>query len=258
MHLVVCVHAIVDPEIPADRFDVDPETGEARVMDPAPVMGPYDENALECALKVHDALPDTRVTALTHGEAGGEEILRRALAAGATDAVLVTGTPAHHDAVHVATVLAGAVRALGNVDAVLLGLEGGEWDTRQTPFALAEVLRWPVLSQVSSVEVAGNGQLRLVRSLEDATEWVLVPTPVVASVTNDAGNALRMARVRDVLSARRRALTRLAPDPGADAVKVERVTPAPRTGGSCVIIEGPSGEAKGRALAERLLAERIL
>lgn len=261
MHLVVCVHAIVDPEIPASRFDVDPVTGRARAGDGPMVMGPYDENALECALKVRDAQPDTLVTALAHGEEGTEEILRRALAVGATDAALVPGPAGERDAFAVARVLAAAIGELGEVDAVLMGLEGGEWDTRQTPPALAEALGWPLVSPVAAVEASPPGGFRLRRMLEAETQWVAAPRPVAVAVTNDGTNALRMARVRDVLASRRRPIVALSGASRADvpaAVRTEGVALAPKSAGTCVLLEGPTGEARGRALAQRLVSERIL
>ncbi|MCL6594801.1 MAG: electron transfer flavoprotein subunit beta/FixA family protein [Firmicutes bacterium] len=263
MHIAVFVQRILDPELTASRFRIDPEAGDARVPDAPYVMGPYDENALETALKVKDQDASVRVTAVSYGPPEAEEILRKALSTGADDAVLVLDEGGRHDAFQVASVLAAAARRLGPPDLLLFGLQSGDWDSGQTAFAAAELLDAAAVSYASAVEPLAEGGVRVHRVLEDASEEVFLPRPpVVLSVTNDGRNALRMAKVKDILMAKRKPVERLTvADLGGAAaprVHVAAVAAPEVRRAECTFIEGEDGAAKGRALAERLLAEHLV
>ena len=262
MHIAVFLKRILDPEIPASRFRVDSARKDAHVPEAPYVMGPYDENALETALMVKDKDPSARVTVISYGPPEAEEILRKALSTGADDALLVLDEGGVHDAFHVAGVLAGAARRAGSPDVLLFGLQSGDWDSGQTPFAVAELLGAPSVSFGTAVEPEGPDGLRVRRVLESGVEEIrLEARPVVLSVTNDGHNALRMAKVKDILAAKRKPVDRVAvqdlgPVPES-LVEVLDVAAPEAKKIACSFVEGESGAAKGQALAQRLLAEHL-
>lgn len=263
MHIAVFLKRILDPEIPPSRFRVDSAKKDASVPEASHVMGPYDENALETALLVKDQDPATRVTVISYGPAEAEEILRKALSTGADDALLVLDEGGVHDAFHVGAVLAGAARRAGSPEVLLLGLQSGDWDSGQTAFALAEQLGAPSVSFGSAVAAEPDGAVRVRRVLETGVEEIrLDRPPVVVSVTNDGHNALRMAKVKDILAAKRKPVDRVAmADLGVEApafVEVLDVAAPQATKTVCTFIDGESGAAKGQALAARLLAEHLV
>lgn len=262
MHIAVFLKRILDPEIPPARFRVDPEKKDASVPEAPYVMGPYDENALETALLVKDADPSTRVTVISYGPPEAEEILRKALSTGADDAVLVEDEGGVHDAFHVGSVLAGAARRAGSPEVLLFGLQSGDWDSGQTAFAVAEELGAPSVSYAGAVAAEGDGALRVRRVVESGVEEIrLERPPVVLAVTNDGHNALRMAKVKDILAARRKPVDRVrVADLGVEAENLVAVldVAAPEAKKTvCTLIDGDSGAAKGEALAQRLLAEHL-
>lgn len=263
MHAAVFLKRILDPEIPASRFRIDPALHDASVPGAPYAMGPYDENALETALAMKDRDPAVRVTAISYGPAEAEEILRKALSTGADDAVLVLDEGGTHDAFHVAAVLAAATRRAGAPDVLLFGLQSGDWDSGQTAFAVAEHLGAASVSYGSAVEPLPDGGFGVRRVLEQGSEQVRVGRgPVVLAVTNDGSNALRMAKVKDILAAKRKPVDKVSlADLGVEApalVEVRDVA-APEARKSAVTwIEGDSGADKGRALAARLVADHLL
>ena len=260
MHIAVFVKRVLDPELPATEFRVDSQAKDAYAPEAPYVMGPFDENALEVALMVKDKLPGTRVSAISYGPPPeAEAILRKALSTGVDDALLVIEEAGLHDVFHVARVLAAAARRAGSPDLLLFGLQSGDWDSGQTPFAVAEILGAASVSHVSLVEPEQDGSLRLHRVLEQSTEIVrLTAALVVASVTNDGRNALRKAKVKDVLMARGRPVEQLsALELGVSPVEmvaVSSVEAVARSSSSCAFMAGEDDGAKGRALVERLLS----
>jgi electron transfer flavoprotein beta subunit len=88
MNIVVCIKQILDPEVPARDFRVDSAKREAERGSANLVMNIFCENALETALQFRDA-HGGKITALSCGPAGAEDVLRKALALKADEAVLV-------------------------------------------------------------------------------------------------------------------------------------------------------------------------
>lgn len=207
MNILVCMKQILDPEIPARDFRIDPARKEAERGAADLVTNIFCENALETALQFRDKSGGGTITALSFGAASAEDSLRKALAMKADAAALVVndGDP-HPDPLAVAQVLAAAARKLGAFDLILTGRESGDWGAGQTGGLLAEELGWPCVSFVDAIESAG-GRLRLKRQTESGFEIVEAQTPAVLTITNDEHNVPRIPKVRDVMAAHRQPLT---------------------------------------------------
>lgn len=205
MKIVVLIKQVLDPEVPARAFRVDRERKAPDVPRAARVLSIFDGNALEVALKLREALGDgTRVTALSLGDRSAEEVLRKALAVTADEAVLLADPAfAQLDSLGAARVLAAGIRRLGPVDLVLAGRQAADWEAGQVGSMVAEELGWPCVSFVSRVKPEGDS-LELRREREDGYQVVRARCPLVITVTNDETNVLRFARVRDVMLATRR------------------------------------------------------
>jgi electron transfer flavoprotein beta subunit len=144
MKLLVCLKQILDPEIPARDFRVDPVRREAERGAANLVTNIFCENALETALQFRERIGSGKITVLSFGAATAEDSLRKALAMKADEAALVLndGQP-HPDPLTVARVLAAAIRKLGGFDLVMVGREAGDWGAGQTGGLLAEELGLP-------------------------------------------------------------------------------------------------------------------
>ncbi len=217
MKILVCLKQILDPDLPARDFQVDPEAKEAKRGGANLVTNIFCENALETALKFREA-HGGEITALCFGGGEAEDTLRKALAMTADHAVAISNDgPGNPDPGTVSRVLAGAVKHLGGFDLVLVGRESGDWGVGQTGGLLAEELGVPSLSLVDQIEPEGEG-LKVRRQSDVGFEVARTSTPCVLTITNNEGNVPRIPKTRDVMMSYRKPLTQLSlGDLGVDA-----------------------------------------
>ena len=261
MHLVVCVKQVLDPEIPARDFAIDPATRRP-VQGRAPlVISTFDEIALEVALKLREELGGGTVTGLTLGPSSADEVLRRAMAMQADAGVRVDSEGLDLlDPVATATALAEAVRQLEPVDAVLCGREAADTDGGQVGLLLAEMLGWPAVCNVILAHPGPQGHLRVEREAEDGTEVVEVALPAVLTATNADVNVPRIPRVKDVMMAHRkpiRVVPAQVPQTQRGWISLEDLyVPVPDR--QCRFVEGDTVEAKVEALVRELRQMKVL
>jgi electron transfer flavoprotein beta subunit len=213
MNILVCLKQILDPEVPARDFRIDPVRREAEQGSASLVTNIFCENALETALQLRERAGGAdKITVLSYGRPTAEDSLRKALAMKADAAALVVDEgAAAPDPLAVARVLAAAVRRLGAFDLIMTGREAGDWGAGQTGGLLAEELSLPCVSFVDTVEARG-GVLRLKRQTDTGWEVVEAAPPVVVTVTNDEHNVPRIPKVRDVMMSYRQPLTKFTLD----------------------------------------------
>jgi electron transfer flavoprotein beta subunit len=260
MHLVVLIKQVLDPEVPARAFRVNRELKAPDVPRAAQVMSIFDGNALEVALKLREAKGSgVKITVVSLGDKPAEEVLRKALAVTADEAVLLADPAfANLDSIGKARVLAAAVQKLSPVDLVLAGRQAADWEAGQVGSMVAEELGWPCVSFVSRISPDGDA-LRLRRELEDGYQIVRLSGPAVVTVTNDDTNVLRFAKVRDVMMSTRKPITNwnaaalgISLDSlGDPAVEVLDLF-VPEQPTHAEMIEGETARDKALALARRL------
>lgn len=120
------------------------------------VLNDLDEYAVEAALRLAEAHPDTTVTVVSVGPEEAAEAIRRALAMGANDAVHVSDAAiAGSDAPATAKILAGVLQGRG-FDMVLFGMESTDAKMGVVPSMVASLLEFPLLSYAERIEVAGD------------------------------------------------------------------------------------------------------
>jgi electron transfer flavoprotein beta subunit len=259
MNLIVCIKQILDPEIPARDFRVDgakrvAERGSANL-----VMNIFCENALETALQTRDA-GGGKITAVTVGTGDAEDVLRKALALKADEAVLVANDAAANPDPHfVARALAAAIRKIGQFDVVVVGREAGDWGAGQTGGLVAEELGIPCVSFVESIEPgAAAGTVSVKRQTDTGWESLEVATPLVVTITNHDKNVPRIPKTRDVMQSYRKPLTKwtlgeLDVDPStANAYYEVAQLWIPQKETKCEFIDGDTLEARIDAFARRI------
>ncbi len=123
MRIIVCMKQVPDPEASSSGIKVDTEA--KRVIMPQgspPVLSPYDENALEAALRIKDAQGAT-VTVISAGRNLAKAVLRKTLAAGADELILLEDNAFERlDSCATAHLLAATIREAGAYDLILCGL----------------------------------------------------------------------------------------------------------------------------------------
>lgn len=206
MNILVCLKQILDPEVPARDFRIDPAKREAERGAANLVTNIFCENALETALQFRERGGDATINVLCYGATSAEDSLRKALAMKADAAALIINDGNQNpDPLTVARVLAAAIRKLGTFDLIMVGREAGDWGAGQTGGLLAEELGLPCVSFVDRIERA-DGKLQLKRQTDTGWEVLEAEMPVVVSVTNDEHNVPRIPKVRDVMMSFRQPL----------------------------------------------------
>lgn len=261
MRIVVCVKQVLDPEMPFSAFKVDHE-GKRVVPPPGmpPVLSPFDESALEAALRIKDKHGAT-VIALSMGKMLARTVLRKALAAGA-DELVVLEDPSFEslDSFATATLLASAIRKLGHVDLVFAGRQAADWDCGITGCAIAEELGVPCVTAAGRVEI--NGGCAIVDWVTpDGFDIVEAPLPCVITADSALGE-LRQVTLQGLSSAQRKPLRvwkqadlNSVPSPPRCRL-LELYIPQRQT--VCRIIEGPTPQRAAETLADRLHEESLL
>jgi len=197
--IVVCAKHV--PDIQAERRftpegRVDRDRGDGTVNE-------VDENALESATRLAEAAPEgtVEVIVLTMGPPVAIDAVRRGLQLGADRGVHVCDDAlAGADVFATARVLAAAIRRLGGVDLVLMGMAALDSLTSLLPAALAEELDLPALTIASELDVA-DGVARVRRDLDHVVEVIEAPLPALVSVT-DGINSPRLANFKAIMAAR--------------------------------------------------------
>ncbi len=180
-------------------------------------MNPFDEIAVEEALRIKEAGKATEVVVVSAGVAACQETLRTALAMGADRAILVE-TDAELQPLAVAKLLK-AVVAKESPGLVILGKQAIDDDANQTGQMLAALLDWPQATFASKVELDG-GKARVTREIDGGLEIIELALPAV--VTTDLRlNTPRYATLPNIMKAKKKPLETVKPaDLGVD--------PAPR------------------------------
>ncbi|MBI2955321.1 MAG: electron transfer flavoprotein subunit beta/FixA family protein [Chloroflexi bacterium] len=217
MDIIVCVKRVPDlaeADIVIDRSQRDIEKDDL-VFD----INEWDNYALEEAVLLKEKLGGT-VTTITLGDEDAEEVLRRALAVGADNAVhLDDAAFAGGDAYATAKALAAAIREMP-YDLVLAGAQAGDDGYGQVGATLAELLGIPHATLVTSLEVDGK-IARVRRELEAGLEEVMeLGLPAVLTIQTGINEPryVSIAGIRRV--ARREIDVRKASDLGLSAAEV--------------------------------------
>lgn len=267
MHIVVCTKLVPNPEAAFSMFKIDEQAKKVVPAAGLPwVVSPFDEQALEAALRIRDKQPDTRITVMTLGPETSRNALKHGLAMGADDGVLLADADFEDgDAYTTAHALAAAVRKLGDIDLVLTGRQAADWDAGMVGAGIAEQLGVVAISFAKDISVEG-GAVRVERVLDDGTEIVATDLPALVTVSNELGEA-RKPNLRETMrAARKPVVTWSAADLGlpADAIGAagrravrERVF-VPVKDNRCEIIEGASPEEQAARLAQRLREAKVI
>ena len=166
------------------------------------IVNPYDEFAMEEALKIKEARGEGEVVAVTIGPARAATALRTCLAMGA-DRGLHLSDPAFEgsDSLGLATILAAAIRPL-SPDLIFAGQYAVGTDNRQVGMMLAELLDLPHVSVVTKLELKEGG-LTAHREIEGGQEIVESTLPCV--ITAQKGlNEPRYASLKGIMAAKKK------------------------------------------------------
>jgi electron transfer flavoprotein beta subunit len=229
MKLLVAVKRVIDynvkVRVKADQTGVD-------LANVKMSMNPFDEIAVEEAVRLKEAGIATEVVVVSLGVTQAQETLRTALAMGADRGILVQ-TDAELQPLAVAKLLKAVVDKEAP-QLVILGKQAIDDDSNQTGQMLAALLDWPQATFASKVAVAG-GEATVTREIDGGLETLAISLPAI--ITTDLRlNEPRYASLPNIMKAKKKPLDVI--DPASLGVDIAprlttlKVTePAKRQGG---------------------------
>lgn len=148
------------------------------------VINPFDVYAVELALKIKSELKDVEITVFTMGPSQAEDMLRKVMALGCDNAVLISDRKfAGADTFATGLTISRAIRTvLPDFDLVVCGQFAVDGDTAQTGPNIANFLDIPQVTYVKNFIEYDNHTLELLKELEDGYERVRVSLPAVVCV----------------------------------------------------------------------------
>ncbi len=253
MNMIVCVKQVVDPETPAASFKIDPEAKRAvAAKDKGMVINPFDENAVEAALKVKDTHGGT-VKILSMGGDSAKEVIKHSLAMGGDEGYKLTD-PAFVDTDAYATAanIAEAIKKIGDYDIIFCGRQEADWDAGQVGSGIAEILGIPSVTAIKKIEI-GDGKATVERVLADGYETIEVPLPALFTVSNEIGEP-RYATLKGIMAAAKKQVTNWSSSDVTPAEARSQMLKIfiPVHEGECEFIEGETPEEAGANLAAKL------
>jgi len=210
MKVLVPVKRVLDynvkPRVKADGSGID-------LANVKMSMNPFDEIAVEEAIRLKEKGAATEIVAVSIGPAKAQETLRTALAMGADRAILVT-TDDEVEPLAVAKILAG-IAAEEQPGLIILGKQAIDDDANQTGQMLGALLGWGQGTFASKVEVEGDS-VNVTREVDGGLETVRLKTPAI--VTTDLRlNEPRYATLPNIMKAKSKQLAQKTPaDYGVD------------------------------------------
>jgi electron transfer flavoprotein beta subunit len=172
------------------------------------VINPFDEIAIEEALRIKEKQGSGEVILVTVGQTVWQEQLRTGLAMGADRSILVKSDAAL-DTLAIAKVLA-KIAGDEKPDLILLGKQAIDDDSNQTGQMLAEMLGWPQATFASKLEIA-DGKVTVIREVDGGLETIAFSLP--ALITADLRlNEPRYASLPGIMKARKKELKEIPAD----------------------------------------------
>ena len=247
MKVLVSVKRVVDYNV---KVRVKPDGSGVDTANVKMSMNPFDEIAVEEAVRLKEAGAATEIVVVSCGVLACQETLRTALAIGADRAILVE-TQAELQPLAVAKLLKAVIQK-ESPRLVILGKQAIDDDSNQTGQMISALLGWPQATFISNITVNGDSA-EVTREIDGGLEKLTIKLPAV--VTSDLRlNEPRYVTLPNIMKAKKKTLETLKPDalgvdvaPRLQTLKV--VEPAKRKAGAKVpdaktLVEKLRNEAK--------------
>ena len=267
MRIVVCAKEVLDPDavdnfVLAGKREIG-DDGKTLTQKAIPrLINAYDEQAIECALKLRDAGLDCKIHVVALAT-DPTKILQHAIAMGADEVAAIPVDTGTVDGYATASLLAAFVKSVGGADIILCGRQASDGDQAVVPPMLGEMLCMPIVTVARAVEMADAATVRVTRVTPDGDEVVDVACPAVITISNEFGpprypTGLRTMKARKVTP---KLVTLDSLPVGADVGR-PRVTMirqfVANVTGSCEFLNASSPVVAATDLVKRLRDERVI
>lgn len=197
MKILVAVKRVIDPYV---KVRVKPDGTGVETQNIKMAMNPFDEIAVEEALRLKEQGIASEVILVTIGDTTSQETLRHGLALGADSAILVQ-TDQKQISLNVAKILKKIAQD-NQPDIIFAGKQSIDADNNQTPQMLAALLDWSQATFASHVEIDGQ-QALVTREIDGGLETIKINLPAVIS-TDLRLNEPRYASLPNIMKAKRK------------------------------------------------------
>lgn len=179
MEILVCVKRV--PDTAENEIEIKKDGTDIERDDLVYSVNEWDNYAVEEAIQIRDKVGGT-VTVVTVGDEEDEEVLRREMAMGADQGVLLSDDAFEDsDGQGIASILKTEIQK-GNYDLVLTGAQADD-GAGQVGGMLAAMLDWPYASLVNKIDVGDGGQIKVGREIEGGNqEMNEIQLPCVLSI----------------------------------------------------------------------------
>lgn len=206
MRLFVCIKQVPDTET---RIKINPDKQGIDLNGVKWVINPYDEFAIEEAIRFQEAKPGTQVTAITLGpKARVNNALLTAMAMGADDGILID-TEQNLDSFATAKALAEAIKAEGEFSMVFAGKLAIDGNLSAVPLMLAQFLDVPHASVVSKIDYNDNAVVAT-REIEGGTKETFKLKMPAMITANKGLNKPRFASLPGIMKAKKKPVKTLS------------------------------------------------
>jgi electron transfer flavoprotein beta subunit len=229
---IVCLKRVPDTET---RIRVDASGVKIDAAGVKYVISPYDEYAIELALRSRESAGAGEVELVTFGDSSAQEVLRKGLAMGADSAILLTGEPSL-DGLATAKTLAAELKG-SDAPLILFGVKAADDDQQQVGPMFATLVGRACVTGISSYALQED-KVVCEREIEGGTEVVEAMLPAVLTVTKGPHEP-RLASLKGIMAAKKKPLVEKAAAAAPARVRVTALRePAPRPAGR-IVGQGP-------------------
>ncbi len=197
MKILVAVKRVIDPYV---KIRVMPDHLGVETQNVKMAMNPFDEIAVEEALRLRESHWATEVVVVSIGSDATQETLRHALALGADRAIHVRSEQAF-ESINIAKILKKIVE-IENPALMLMGKQAIDGDNNQTPQMLAALLHWPQATNASKIRITED-KAEVVREIDGGLETIKVHLPAVIS-TDLRLNEPRYASLPNIMKSKQK------------------------------------------------------
>jgi electron transfer flavoprotein beta subunit len=260
--IVVTIKLVPNPN--AEKR-IDPQTKRLVRTGVETVLNPYDEYALEAALQLKErAGGDTTVTIFSMAPDSLKEGLRRALAMGADDAVVLSDEALEgSDVSATAFAMAAALKTL-KFDLLVVGGLTDDSSTGAVPGALAEHLGLPCITNARKVEIKGDA-IEVERETDSGYQMVHGPLPALLTTALTFGEP-RYASLKGIMGAKKKSIASISLQDlsldrpvGTSGSKTElRSFAPPPVRGKGQVVEASDGLSGAQAIFDFLAVKRLV
>ena len=199
MKILVAVKRVIDPYV---KIRVKQDNSGVELKNIKMSMNPFDEIAVEEALRLREKQVATEIVLVTIGTTDSQETLRHGLALGADRAILVC-TDDSHCCLNVAKILQNIAQS-EQAQLVLMGKQSIDGDNNQTPQMLAALLGWPQATFASKIQVDAS-HVQVTREVDGGLETIDLKLPAVIS-TDLRLNEPRYASLPNIMKSKQKKL----------------------------------------------------